>query len=127
MKNLVLIGGGGHCSSVIDVIEAEGKCRIIGILDTKQPVGTKLSGYEIIGTDDEIETLHQKGYEFLITVGHIKDAAIRIKLYEKLKACNAVLAKVYSPLAHVSKNSSISEGTVVMHHALINANAKRSE
>ena len=32
--NLVLIGGGGHCVSVIDIIENENRFNIIGILDS---------------------------------------------------------------------------------------------
>ena len=33
MKEIILIGGGGHCKSVIDVIEQEGKFKIVGIVD----------------------------------------------------------------------------------------------
>jgi len=31
--NIILLGAGGHCKSCIDVIEAEGKFTIVGILD----------------------------------------------------------------------------------------------
>ena len=34
MQDIVLVGGGGHCKSVIDVIESEVKFNIIGIIDT---------------------------------------------------------------------------------------------
>ena len=33
MDKIILIGGGGHCKSVIDVIEQEGKFQIAGIID----------------------------------------------------------------------------------------------
>ena len=33
MKDILLIGGGGHCKAVIDVIEQEGQFNIIGIID----------------------------------------------------------------------------------------------
>ncbi len=33
-KNIVLVGGGGHCVSVIDVIENENRFNILGILDS---------------------------------------------------------------------------------------------
>ena len=33
-KNIVLIGGGGHCSSVIDIIENGNEFNILGILDS---------------------------------------------------------------------------------------------
>ena len=33
---IILIGGGGHCKSVIDVIEEENKYIIAGIVDKKE-------------------------------------------------------------------------------------------
>ena len=33
MSELILMGGGGHCRSAIDVIEAEGSLRIMGVLE----------------------------------------------------------------------------------------------
>ena len=40
--NIILVGGGGHCASVIDVIEQQGKYTIKGIIDTKEHVGKKV-------------------------------------------------------------------------------------
>jgi len=49
MKEIILIGGGGHCRSVIDVIELEGKFKVFGVIDKAELFGEKVSGYEIIG------------------------------------------------------------------------------
>ena len=38
-EKIVLVGGGGHCHSVIDVIELEDKYEIIGIVDKKELIG----------------------------------------------------------------------------------------
>ena len=38
-KPLILIGGGGHCKSVIDVVESAGY-TILGIMDMPEMVGT---------------------------------------------------------------------------------------
>ena len=124
MKNLILIGGGGHCKSCIDVIEQENKYKIAGILDTPDKVGTEILGYKIIGTDDDIEKYAKQGYYFLITIGQIKSADLRIKLYENVKNAGGKFATIISPRAHVSKHASIGEGTIVMHDALVNAGAK---
>ena len=45
-KNLILIGGGGHCKSVIDVAESAGY-TILGILDRPEEVGKKVLAYEV--------------------------------------------------------------------------------
>lgn len=123
MKDLILIGGGGHCKACIDVIECEGVFNIEGVLDIKEKEGDLVLGYPIIGTDDDISKLAEKGYSFLITLGQIKSATIRKNLYAKLKAENAKLATVISPTANVSKHAIIGEGTVVMHAANINVDA----
>ncbi|MGJ0342804.1 acetyltransferase, partial [Aliarcobacter cryaerophilus] len=44
-EKIVLIGGGGHCHSVIDVIEQTNKYEIIGIVDTKENIGKKVLDY----------------------------------------------------------------------------------
>ena len=38
-RPILLIGGGGHCASVIDVIESQGIYKIMGIVDKKSFIG----------------------------------------------------------------------------------------
>ena len=40
-QKLILIGGGGHCKSCIDVIEKEGRFQISGIVDVPEKYGEK--------------------------------------------------------------------------------------
>lgn len=121
-KNLILVGGGGHCKSVIEAAESAGY-NILGVLDTPENVGKQVLAYSVIGTDDDIPQYVDKA-EFVITVGFIKNPAIRIKLYNKVKEAGGKLATVIASTAHVSKYSTIGEGTVVMHQAFVNAGAQ---
>ncbi len=124
MQRIVLIGGGGHCKSVIDVIEQQNRFEIIGIVDTKEKIGQELLGYKIIGCDDDLSAIVQTCNNACIAIGHIKTNALRVKLFTKAKEIGFNLPLIISPLAYVSKHSFVGEGTVVMHHALINAHAK---
>lgn len=124
MKKLILIGGGGHCKSCIDVIEQTRQFEIVGILDRQELIGEKIQSYSVIGTDDKIKKLALKGYEFLITVGQIRSSKLRKDLFTNLATYNAILATIVSPRAYVSRYATIDEGTIVMHDALINASAK---
>ncbi len=124
ITELVLIGGGGHCKSAIDVIEQSGQYKIVGILDKPELAGQKVLGYNIIGSDEQIEKLVTEGYEFLITIGQIQPSQTRIKLFHKLLESNAKLATILSPRAYVSKHALIEEGTIIMHDALVNAGAR---
>ena len=121
-RELILVGGGGHCKSVIEVAESAGR-RIAGILDVAANVGKKVLGYDIIGTDDSIVEWAGKA-EFVVTIGYIKDASVRIRLHEKIKAAGGRLAVLIASTAHVSKHALIGEGSVIMHHALVNADAR---
>lgn len=122
MNNLILIGGGGHCKSVLDVAESAGY-RILGVLDKPDNVGKKILSTKVIGTDDAIPTFVDKA-SFVITIGFIKNPMIRIKLFERVKMAGGKFATIIAPTAHVSRYAIISEGTVVMHHAFVNAGAK---
>ena len=121
MQELILIGGGGHCKSCIDVIEQTKKYNIVGILDTHDKIGQDVLGYKIIGADVDIEKYANQNCHFLITLGQIESPNLRIKIFEKVKKCGAVLETIISPLAYVSKHAKIGEGTIIMHNALINA------
>lgn len=122
-RSLILIGGGGHCKSVIEVAESAGY-EIKGILDIPDEVGKEvLPGHKVIGTDDEIPQYVEE-CDFVITVGFIKNPALRIKLYNKVKAAGGRLATIIASTAHVSKYAELGEGTVIMHHAFVNAGAK---
>lgn len=122
-RSLILIGGGGHCKSVIEVAESAGY-EIKGILDMPDEVGKEvLPGHKVIGTDDEIPQYVEE-CDFIITVGFIKNPALRIKLYNKVKAAGGRLATIIASTAHVSKYAELGEGTVIMHQAFVNAGAK---
>ena len=118
-KNLILIGGGGHCKSVIDVAESAGY-NILGVLDMPEEVGKSILNYKVIGTDDDIPFYVEK-CEFLITVGQIKTPAIRKKIANQVKLAGGQLATIIAPDAYVSKYAKVGEGSVIMHRAFLNA------
>lgn len=122
LEPLLLLGGGGHCKSVIEVAESIGR-PILGILDVPSEVGKRILGYPVIGTDDDIPRYVRQA-EFLVTVGHIKDPDLRIRLHERVEAAGGRLATLVASTARVSRHARLGEGTVVMHHCLVNASAE---
>ena len=67
-KNIVLIGGGGHCMSVIDIIENGTDFNILGVLDSNARENYIL-GYKILGDDNLIPELVNENTCFLIGSG----------------------------------------------------------
>jgi len=124
---IILIGGGGHCKACIDVIEAEGKFEIKGIVDAKEKLNQRVLDYKIIGCDGDLPQLSKKYKYFLISIGQIKSAEKRKDKFSCLKNLGAKLPLIISPSAHISKHAEAGEGTIVMHNAFINAGVKIGE
>lgn len=124
MKNeIILIGGGGHCKSCIDVIEQEKSFRIAGIIDVREKLNHMLLGYKTIGLDEDLPEIVKQYDNFLITVGQIKTPSIRIRLFNYMKKLHATMPTIISPLAYVSPHARLGEGTIIMHGAVVNAGA----
>ena len=123
MESIILIGGGGHCLSAIDVIESNNQFEIKGILDVSEKVGQDILDYPIIGTDDQIPELISETPNFLITVGQIRNSNTRQKIFQKVINAKGKLPVINSGLAYISKHAQIEEGTIVMHGVIINAGA----
>lgn len=122
--SLILVGGGGHCRSCIDIIESIKTFSIAGIIDKKDKIGEKVSGYKIIGTDEDIARLSKEYKNFLITVGQVKSARIRKELFRKIKNLGLNLPLVASPYSRISAHARAGEGTILMHHTILNAGAE---
>lgn len=127
IENIILIGGGGHCKSCIDVIEMENRFNIVGIVSKPERLHQKVSSYEIIACDKDIPNLVNDYKLFLITIGQIKNVDTRIEKFNLLVNLGGQFPVIISPLAHVSKHASIGDGTIIMHNVVVNAGATIGE
>jgi len=124
-KELILVGGGGHCRSVIEAAESAGR-RIRGILDLPNLAGTEVSGYPVIGSDDDISK-YVEDCEFIVTLGSIENSAPRQKLHCRIKEAGGHLATIVASTAFLSPRASVGAGTVLLHQSVVNAAAKVGE
>lgn len=120
---IILVGGGGHCKSCIDVLEIEGRFDIKGIIDLPKEFGKTILGYNIIGNDDDLPELAKRGFNFMITLGHMGNPKRRIELFNIIKTHGGKLPIIVSSTSQVSKHADIGDGTIIMHHAIINVGA----
>jgi len=123
MKNkLVLLGAGGHCKAVIDVLLQMNKYSIEGILDLKENIAKKVLNIPVVGTDSTLNLLLKKGIRHcFITVGSTGDPKKRIVLYKLLKRMNFNFINVISPSAIISQQTKIGHGNFIAPGAIINA------
>ena len=94
MEEIALIGAGGHCKVIIDLINCLDIYSIVGIYDDEK-IG-KFYNYNIIG---KTNNLNKNIKNFIICIGNNK---IRKKIYEKNKNLNWVT--LIHPSAIISKN-----------------------
>ena len=85
-NSILLVGAGGHSEACIDVIESQKKYKIQGVIGLKNEKNKLvLNRYKILGTDDDLNKLAKKIKNALITVGQIKSADTRLKIFGRLK------------------------------------------
>lgn len=124
MMDIILIGSGGHAASCIDVIESDGRFRIVGLVGVDEELHQRVCGYEVIATDRDLQALSAEYRYALITVGQVKSAEIRRRLFSQALDAGFELPTIVSPHAHVSAYARIGEGSVVMYGAMVNADAR---
>jgi sugar O-acyltransferase (sialic acid O-acetyltransferase NeuD family) len=122
-NGLLLVGAGGHARSCIEVIESTNIYRIAGLIGQPNETGNSELGYKVIGQDDDIAQLVELYSHALVSVGQIKSATLRVKLFNLIQQCGYVSPTIVASSARVSKHAVIGAGSIVMHGAIVNAGA----
>ncbi|KEH98041.1 acetyltransferase [Clostridium massiliodielmoense] len=123
MDKIVLVGGGGHCKVIIDIIKSISKYKIVGITDANTSE-EQIIGVPIIGNDDVLEDLYNQGVKnAFVCVGALNNIKIRDKIFNKLKSLGFSMPKLIHKNAIVSPYAKVGDGTCVMAGAIVNAGA----
>ncbi|EQB87118.1 sugar O-acyltransferase (sialic acid O-acetyltransferase NeuD family) [Clostridium punense] len=124
MENIILVGGGGHCKSVIDSIIDSKRFNVVGIIDLKRNIGLFINSVQVVGQDEDYEKFFLEGVKYaFITIGSTTSTTERERVYKDLKSVGFQLPIIVDPSAIVSKNVEIGEGTFVGKGAIINTNS----
>ena len=125
MKKLILIGGGGHCKSVLDSAIRMKAFDEIVITDPNMEVGTDVMGCSVIGDDSVLPKYYNKGYSSaFITVGHMGNPNLRKTLADMAHNIGFDFPKIIDPSAIMSNYVDIEEGVFVGKGAVVNSDVK---
>lgn len=126
MKNIVIIGSGGHAKVIADIIlkrkeMLNERINIIGFLDDNfQSLNYKeIFNIPILGDTKLINEFNNKDYEYIIAIGN---NLIRKKIAEKYLLLNYYTA--IHPMAIIGNEVEIGMGTVIMANVVINSYSK---
>lgn len=117
---LVLVGGGGHCRSCIDVVRGAG-FSIAGVIDPLP--APEILGLPRLGDDSWLDGADARSMDFLVTVGQVGLSPHRRRLFEALRIRKLPLASIVAIDAIVSPDTAVGDGCIVMHRAVINSGA----
>lgn len=124
-KKILLIGGGGHCKSVIEAILLSGEYTEIGIIDSPPKLGSEVMGIKIIGNDSDLPKLINMGFEYaFISLGSIGDPKRRIELFKILVQLSFKIPSIVHPSANISSFCEIEEGVFIGKNVIVNGDTK---
>jgi sugar O-acyltransferase (sialic acid O-acetyltransferase NeuD family) len=124
MKNIILIGAGGHANSVYDVIISTKKFKLEKILDNKITSRDSFYGHKIFKMDSFLKENYKKK-NIHLSFGSIYDLNKRYNIIKKLEKKNIYnFPIIISPNSYVAKNVKIFDGSIIMHNSIINSGSK---
>ena len=123
---LVLFGASGHAKVVIDIVEREGRYRIVELVDDNAALkGKSFFGYRVKGSTREfLGKTKSRRPRVLVAIGN---NAVRARIAQRLRESGFELARAVHPQARIGRGATIGGGTVVMAGAVVNSDAAIGE
>ncbi|MFY9398029.1 MAG: acetyltransferase [Desulfomonilia bacterium] len=121
MRDIIVLGGGGHAKAVIGLLKRGGQWRILGYTDPVSRGGILGSGY--LGDDSALESLAAMYQDLsaVVGVGHVESSQTRRRLAQYAQDLGFEFPSIVSIHAVVGEETLLGEGTVAMDGALVNA------
>ena len=121
MKEVLVIGGGGHAKSCIQALSHHLDYSVSGINDPKisiSPFG------HIPLVQGSLKDLFPSHRIVLLGIGFITNPKPRKDLIDEIQNIGFCTPSFVSSSAYLARNSNIDGGTIVMHQALINTHVE---
>ena len=118
-SKLILIGGGGHAKTCLDVISYNNDFVPTGIISLSSE--DNLTQLEWVGNDDAIFGLSKSVKDFFISIGQIRSPKPREAVGKILDSLGLNTPSFISPSASVARSARIGAGTIVFPNSYIGA------
>ncbi|MGL5152400.1 MAG: NeuD/PglB/VioB family sugar acetyltransferase [Clostridium sp.] len=119
MENIILVGGGGHCRSIIDSMGI--RYKIVGIFDIDKTLG-ELEGIKVYHNDNEIGSFINKGVRnAFVALGGIMNSYNREQIYTKLKKYGFNIPRIIDNTAIIARGTVLGEGVFIGKGVIINS------
>ncbi|MDT8898934.1 MAG: acetyltransferase [Thermanaerothrix sp.] len=122
---VVLYGGGGHGKVLIELIQALGLYRLVGIVDDGLTAGEHVLGVPVLGGAEVLPQLYQQGVRLAVNgVGGIGHPEVRWRVFETLLSAGLTCPTLVHPAAYVERSARLEGGVQVLPQAYISSAVK---
>ena len=121
MDNIVLVGSSGQAKVIIDLVEKEGRYKMVGLIDAARSIGDSTLGYSVLGREIDLPALIvEYGLKGIIIA--IGDNSVRAIVAATIRGLcpNLPFVTAVHPSASIGKQTTLGSGTVVMAGAVVN-------
>lgn len=124
-RKIVLIGGGGHCKSVLDTLTALGTYSEIFVTDKEAVTDLQFPGVKFAGSDDALPGLFRDGVrEAFLSIGSITSSKIRQQARGRARDIGFDFPSIIDPSARISSTADIGKGVFIGKGAIVNAGVR---
>jgi acetyltransferase EpsM len=122
---LVVYGGGGHAKVLIELVQAVGAYRLVGIVDDGLAAGTEVLGISVLGGVDQLARLFSQGVRQAVnSVGGIGHPQVRIKVFDAIARASFTCPTLVHPTAWVEPSARLSAGVQVLAKSYISSDVQ---
>lgn len=122
-KNIVLVGAGGHCRSVLDTLISSDIYDKIVAVGKQEEIGNKICGVNCVGTDEDLPLLLQDGFKDAFVVLGLDPNKRKNKIQE-LISIGFSIPNIIDASANISKHVILETGIFVGKNAIVNTGTK---
>lgn len=120
MRELIILGAGGHGKVCAELAERLGRWQRIFFLDDKHPELERCGAWEVAGAIADLQRFDPEKQEIFIAIGNNET---RLRILEEVSGNNWRLPSLIAPEACISKHASVAEACAVLPGAVLACDA----
>ena len=129
MRKVAILGGKGNAALVAAAMEharrmGASEWEVAGFLNDREPVGSIIDMFPVIGKTTDAKRLLDEGYWFVNAILRIDGNHERIAMFENLGIPDDRLATFVHPMAYVAPSVQLGAGCIIMPNVSMSPGTK---
>lgn len=129
MRKVAILGGKGNAALVAAAMEharriGAAEWEVAGFLNDREPVGSIIDMFPVIGKTTDAKRLLDEGYWFVNAILRIDGNHERIAMFENLGIPDDRLATFVHPMAYVAPSVQLGAGCIIMPNVSMSPGTK---